>query len=790
MVPSYDSGMEVIMKRIKSICVILLCLCLILTGCQNNKGRDQQEKIGTNSKTEDNSELVKKPTVTPFPTNSSEASEPVNSGMLYLDNDWTVGRTMKPFKSSYTALETEANVAGYKIAGDLSNVENIDQFSGLTKEQQKLLVKNGFVVLPTTNTKMYYTYDGNEYSGVPNFITSDSVLHLYHLFYDKSLMNVETSYLYEDLDLLTKQMLGNSLLLLAQLKDEKLIELQKDNVVYFLVARMLMLNSTEVPVEVDNELLTLARQEYQLATEAKEMTESPLIKSKVDYTMFTVRGHYTRSEELGRFFRTMMWFGILPYNFFDFEGVYQYENVLRSLLISYTTFAKNDTACNAELWSNIYLPTSEYVGVSDDINVFTMNELRQKVFQDVTNPDIFNDDVYYDALLAAVKALPDPEIQGKLTVQEVATGKQFRFMGQRYVLDSDILQDLVEPILRELPSALDLMGVLGSKTAEDLQKNVYQPQKAWPEYTGNYVNWKEAVSALTPDYWGTNLYTGWLWTLQEALKEYTVGSGMPFFMMNDAWSKKSLNTAIGSYTELKHDTVLYGKQAMAEAGGPVEFAKSHYVEPKVELYGKLYYLTNYTVTALKERGMLNEKILAGAEEYKELLQLLISCSTKELKNEPLSDEENKELLRYGGTLEKISSSLLNGITDAQEDYPNIEISDMLVTDIATGAGQYLSLGTGYFDDIYVVAPMLGKLYLCRGSVYSSYEFTSSKRLTDEEWWAYNGISIDHEDYGDFAQIGEPSADLPLQQDWVKTFKSDTNQVTVKVLEVDFDNLED
>jgi hypothetical protein len=161
-----------------------------------------------------------------------------------------------------------------------------------------------------------------------------------------------------------------------------------------------------------------------------------------------------------------------------------------------------------------------------------------------------------------------------------------------------------------------------------------------------------------------------------------------------------------------------------------------------------------------------------------------------LKNEPLSEEENKELLRYGGTLEKIAGSFLNGMIDAQEDYPNIEISDMLVTDIATGQAKYLSLGTGYFDDIYVVAPILGKLYLCRGSVYSTYEFTSDQRLTDEEWWALNGIDIDHQDYGDMIQIDEPSKDMPPQQEWVKTFKSDMNQVSVKAMEVDWDKLEE
>ncbi len=778
------------MKRMKCICAVLLCICLVMTGCRNKAGSDQQNNLDSKKTTEEQTELVKKPTVTPFTTDAQEDLQTLNSGMLYLDTDWTDVKTIKPFKSSYTASEAAANVKAYTVANDLSNVENINQFAGFTKEQIKLLARNGFVVLPTTSTKMYYTYDSNEYSGVPNFISSDSVLHLYHLFYDKSLINVESNYLYEDLDLLTKQMLSNSLVLLAQLKDEKMIELQKDNVVYFLVARMLMLNSTEISMEVDDELMTLAKQEYQLATEAKAFTKSPLVKSEVDYTMFTVRGHYTRTEELGRFFRTMMWFGIFPYTFYDFEGVYQYDNVLRSLLISYMTFAKSDTTCSAELWSNIYLPTSEYVGLSDDINVFTMNELRQKVFQDVTNPDTFNDDVYYDGLLEAVKALPEPQIQGKMIEHEAATGKQFRFMGQRYVLDSDILQDMVVPILRDLPSALDLMGVLGSRAAEDLQKNVYKPQNKWPDYTKYYEEWKDTVAGLTPEYWGTNLYTGWLWTLQEALKEYPSGSGMPFFMMNDAWNKKSLNTAIGSYTELKHDTVLYGKQAMAEGGGPLDYVKSHYVEPKIELYGKLYYLTNYTVTVLKARGMLNDQILKGAEDYMELLQLLISCSSKELKNEPLSEQENKELLRYGGTLENISQAFLSGIVDAEEDYPNIEISDMLVSDIATGANRYLSLGTGYFDDIYVVAPILGKLYLCRGSVYSSYEFASNERLTDEKWWNWNGINIDYQEYADIVEIGEPTGDLPKQQEWIKAFKSDTNQVSVKALEVDWNKLED
>jgi hypothetical protein len=706
-------------------------------------------------------------------------------GFLYLDSEWTSVETVKPEKASYTRPSFGAEVANYKIAKDLSNIENINQFGGFTKDQIKKLVNNGFVVLPSQTTKMYYTYDSNEYMGIPNFITSDSVLHLYHQFYDKSLINVESEYLYDDLELMTKQMLDKSLLLLNTLEDEQLKELQKKNVIYYLTARMLMLQSTDVSVVVDEGLLATAKQEYELCDKAEGIATSPLLSKDIDYSQFTVRGHYTRTGELGRFFRTMMWFGTVPYAFYS-NNEYLYENVLQALLISYMTFGKSEQICDAELWTNIYLPTAQYVGVSDDIDVFTMNQLRKEVYGEKEDPNLFNDEEYYSKLEIAVRELPEPQIQGKITQSTLDTQKQFRFMGQRYILDSDILQDLITPILRPIPSGLDVMGVLGSNLAEQLQFEVYKPQDKWEEYTEHYKEWKEIVADFGPDYWSTNLYTGWLWTLQDALREYDTGSGMPFFMTTQAWRNKALSTALGSYTELKHDTVLYGKQAMAEMGGPVEFADYHYVEPQVELYAKLLYLTDYTVSSLKQRGMLNENLQNGANEYKELLQLLIDCSMKELRNDPLTKEENDRLLRYGGSMENITNAFLKGIVD--EEYPSIEISDMLVSDVSSAGGNYLSLGTGYYDQIYVVTPMNGKLYLSRGSIYSHYEFVGTDRLTDEEWWELNGIKIIHEDYADYPEITEPSDQLPPQPEWINTFKSSTNNVTITPLEVDWENL--
>lgn len=758
---------------------MILVLCIILTGCSKNKDtdRDKADQLDVNTPLIESTQ------------NDNEGDTKANDTMpLKLIKDWSTKVDFEDKKSAMTITNFNANVKPYTINKYLSNVENIGQFSGFTNEQLTMLMKNGFVVLPSQDTKMHYIYDVNEYNGVPNFITADSALHIYHKFYDKSLMSVESNYLYNDLKLMSEQMLLNSIDLFNVLKDEELKQLQKNNIVYFLVASELMGASTEITAKVDPKLKELANNELDLIAQSKGYVRSPLFQNDMDYSQFTVRGHYTRSDELGQFFKTMIWYGIAPLPFFNDSGDWNKSNTFQALLQSLSIFLDPGygKVSATEQWSNIYSITSQYVGLSDDIQAFTMNKLRVSVFGEDTNPDNYNDSKYEDKLLKAVKDLPEPQIQGKITKASTPTGKQYRFMGQRYVLDSFIMQELIEPYKRPVPSALDVAGVLGSNTAETILLVDNKPQQIWPEYELTYKKLKSEVSGYSEELWGRNLYNGWLWSIQSALTEYDVNSGMPMFMTNDAWRHKTLNTALGSYTELKHDTVLYSKQAVAEMGGPSETASQHYVEPNVPLYSKLLYLTDQTISLLEDNNMLNESMRNGAELYKEVLELLLNCSIKELSNEPLTEEEKDQLLWYGGKMEIISYYLLEGLTD---DYSAVELSDMLVTDVATIVKSgYLSLGTGTYDYIYVVVPVEGKLYLTRGSVYSYYEFLSDTRLTDEEWWTLHGLQKDELEYGVYLNKTEPSKDLPSQPLWVNTFKSDHNNVEVDFLEIDWDQL--
>ncbi|MDD4112550.1 MAG: DUF3160 domain-containing protein [Herbinix sp.] len=772
---------------------VILCICLLLTGCNKGREEDQVNELpDANNAQRDDSDVKDE---TDYKTKVDEDDKqddtiiPDDPLALRLNKEWGAVTLAGVSQPDFIMPTFEAKVDPYVINKDLSNIENIQYFNGFTDEQKDMISKNGFVVLPSTNTRMSYIYDHNEYLKVPNFVTSDSVLHLYHQFFDKSLLHIESDYLYNYMDILTDQMLDKSIRLIDILEDKEMKALQEKNIIFFLVARMLMLDSKDIDVEIREELFNIAIEEFDLIESAENFTESPLFGFDIDYSQFTVRGHYTRSEELGRFFKALMWFGTAPLPFYDKDENYIYENVLQSLLMSYTTFLDSEFICDAELWNNIYQPTKQYVGDSDDINVFMMNGLRLEVFGENEDPNIFDDKEYYDKLAQAVKDLPEPKIQGKF-MQDVAnpittpTGKQFRYMGQRYIMDSYIMQELMMPILRPLPSALDVMGVFGSKTAEDLMMNYYKPQDNWPDYVDTFYSLKEEVSEYDVDTWGENLYNGWLWSIKENLTEYDEDSGMPIFMTNEAWKAKSLNASVASYTELKHDTVLYGKQGVAEGGNGVIYKNHyHYVEPNVYLYSKLLYLTEYTMSVLRERNMLENHLEQGATYYQELLQFLIECSIKELRNEKLSDDEYNSLLYYGASMANITDNFLFAVA---KDYETTDIADMQVTDVATNPGAYLSLGTGFFDYIYVVIPVDGKLYLSRGAVYSSYEFISNKRLTDEEWWALNGITVNEDEYVSYPEYTEPSNDLPGQPNWVNRFKSYENNLTVDKIDVEWE----
>jgi hypothetical protein len=203
-------------------------------------------------------------------------------------------------------------------------------------------------------------------------------------------------------------------------------------------------------------------------------------------------------------------------------------------------------------------------------------------------------------------------------------------------------------------------------------------------------------------------------------------------MRSSAWLDKSLLTALGSWTELRHDTILYAKQSGAECGGGGEDIPTPkgYVEPNLEFWTKMKWLNTYTRDGLDSRSLLTPELIDKFNQLGDWINFLRKITIKELTNKKVSEEEYGQMEMYGADSDALMLSFAGGdlISDTDKDMA-------VVADVHTSFDKVLEEGTGRVAAIYVVVPIEGKLYITRGAVYTQYEFEhpASDRLTDEEW---------------------------------------------------------
>ncbi|NUQ00803.1 MAG: DUF3160 domain-containing protein [Armatimonadetes bacterium] len=497
----------------------------------------------------------------------------------------------------YQDRPVTAKVPPYTVRPDLGNISNRALLPKLTEAQRKALVTNAFVARPTREEQLFYLYEQNNYRNIPSFVTTDSVLHTWHVFYDFTLRWLEQECLLPVVQQLSQGMFDSTA---AALKDEHPAEITaalERNQAFFAVPLALLEQRPKLPPTVaalvDRELQKIA---------AHEKRDQAVTGAVVDYTQFIPRGHYTRSEGLQRFFKAMLWYGLVPLDLKSSPAT------LQALLITSRLIGNDDLKA---LWEQLYEPTTFYVGRSDDLTWLDYAPLLVRVFGS-GDIDRFADEEKLAAFRAlAEKELPGPRIANEMLIdgKEVTQGRQFRLLGQRYIPDSQILQDLTYPKVgtqaepRHLPMGLDVFAVLGSQRAAELLDKVYQQPKF-----ANYLEQRQKLTAqfaaLSPVDWQQNLYHGWLYVLQPLLSP--ASAGYPAFMRNLAWRDKSLITSLASWTQLRHDTILYGKQSVAEAGGDEPPPPPGYVEPQPLLYERLTWLLRTARQGLLDRGFLTE----------------------------------------------------------------------------------------------------------------------------------------------------------------------------------------
>ncbi len=644
-----------------------------------------------------------------------------------------------------------------------ANLDNVLVPFVLSSDQLARLAESGVVVSPGQEKEFFTVYEKARYDNVPIFVTSDSLLHSYHLIFDKVLRTAERQYFIPLLRQLNQAVLTEADAQYQALRGTSWEDAALRTVAFVGVGARLLDPEVDVPAYA----LDLAEAELALVEAAEGIQPSPLfpgLEYGEDYTQYIPRGHYTLSEELEAYFKSMMWYGRMTFRLKTRDPeVGRAETRSALLLVHALRNAEVDDRPALEAWLDLYNPTAFLVGRSDDLTAFQYLGVINDVYGPAPTLQEIADEAQLQSFIDAAEQLPPPRILGLVISEaedEIEATKGFRFMGQRFVPDAYVFRQLiwrnvgtdVQP--RQLPNGLDVMAAMGSERAyailTDLGETGYDK---YPEQMAKMQDW---MGSLTEEEWTETLYNGWLYTLRPLLDP--PGEGYPQFMQSQAWLDKQLNTSLGSWAELKHDTILYAKQAYAEMGGggynpPLPKDAVGYVEPVPEFYARLSALAAMTRDGLQSRGLLGEKDANSLERIIRLADAFQVMAEKQLRGEPLSQLEATLIRIYGGELEHLvmASGDVPDEDPAAQPLMDEEPQAAIIADVAT-APDYnrdgvpdptvLEVGVGRVDEIYVVVPATdvdGTLFLqvAKGGVFSYYEFPwpAADRLTDEKWRA-------------------------------------------------------
>lgn len=648
------------------------------------------------------------------------------------------------------------------IAPDLSNVYVP---TVLSAEQRARLARDGVVGSPGAQEKEFFTlYEKARYANVPIFITSDSLLHVYHLMFDKTLRTAETEYFYPLLKTLNRALITQVDAQYQQLRGGPWEDAALRTVAFVAVAGKAADPGFPVPAYAAE----LAEAELALIQAADGIWPSPLfpgLQFGEDYTQYIPRGHYTLSEDLSAYFKSMMWYGRMTFRLQTQDpAIGEAETRSALLLVRALRNTQVESRPALDVWADLYDPTAFLVGRSDDLTVLDYIPVIDAVYG--KNPPLTTlaDDAKLREFIAAADALPSPRILGlviAVTDDETQVTKGLRFMGQRFVPDSYIFRQLIYRNVgtlsdrRGLPKGLDILAAMGSERAYELLDAMDETHYA------NYVSQMEKMRAwtgsLTVEDWTETVYNAWLYTFYPLLEKPAPQT--PSFMQSTAWQDKQLHTSLGSWAELRHDTILYAKQIYAELGGdwmptpPDPLPARGYVEPVPEFYARLAALAAMTRDGLASRSLLGAQDADSLSRIEELALVLKQMAEKELAGIPLTAEEHERIRYYGGELEHLVIASADQPENASGAMPYMEEEPQVavIADVATdpdpqGIGipqpVVLEVAVGRVNDLHVVVPLIEddgsiRLEVAKGGIFSYYEFPwpAEDRLTDEKWRA-------------------------------------------------------
>ncbi len=657
-------------------------------------------------------------------------------------------------------------------------IDSIDQKIGL-KSMEKYLIGNFHFMVSERLSHQNFAgaFDRIFQNDLPLFLSTDFFLHTLHCSYDEILKTLEVSLLEPNL-----------LMLLTDLREElptlagsiatktELLQPVKDVDLYLSIALTLLKDEPVLPVFDDPglyELLLAAIRKHEGIIETGLFSDHI---RKLDMSQFKPRGHYTDiiytsggERDLSNYFMTMIWLGRIdflltpppagpgeePWSEQDLRRMALDAMILNQLI---ETSGKKDNLLLHEKVTDFMvgppdnLTPLELKGITDSMNIDASSLLNEQTYEAFRKKlDESND--YGQRILSNYFIVDGEDNPAELPVS-------YKLLGQKFILDSYVFSQVVydrivfedTKVKRMLPDPLDVLFVLGNEDALELLEN---DVNTW-HYGYKLAELRYLTDSYTQDFWEGSVYNFWL----DAIRELSPApqaerENYPFFMQTTNWQQEKMNTQLASWTELRHDNVLYAKQSYT--GGASCSFPHIYVEPYPGFFGKLESLANKFSTFFRDEltprlaaipsasDELN-RLTAFFDQYAGYMKNLRVVTEKELRQEALSDEEILFLDKFYKPGFICGEPITGWYLDLFYNQQKAAESDFIVVDLHTQptdengnpVGKVLHAGTGAVNlGVFVTgAPDNGyRLTAFTGPVMSFHTKIEKNfyRLDDEEW---------------------------------------------------------
>ncbi len=604
------------------------------------------------------------------------------------------------------------------------NAEKIRQELGAAEE----LGKEGFQIRDANFLDLEGFYRMLKERGSPIFVSADAMLHIYHVLFDDALARKELQEIIPALEELLKKTIQK----IEQKKFSGISTAASGELISYLKVSYAALKGVESIKLSDSE-----KKEIEYINNAGGIFKSALFGYEEDFSQYKPRGHYTKNEDLARYFRSMMYMGRLT---FLAESKIVSEEICRkqtacALILSGTV--KSDPELY-ERWKGIFEPISFLVGRSDDL---TINDYAE-VFAKLGLNFLALDKEGIDRAIAAIRLLPGPGIYSGLGAVFADTGKEaddklgqtkgLRFFGQRFIIDSFLFTNLVYPRvgkflgtgrpftmysdMRVFPMGLDLANAMSIGIAQDILEA--SGNSAYEDYEKNMDAMRKVFSKMGSEEWSSTVYNKWLDVLNSLFyKSEKKGR---------SWLKRLLYTFLGGWAEIRHDTILYAKQSYDMKCTAIDpryqkEEKAHYLrgmpEQNIEFFRKYRELVEMTGQFYKEDYSIQRRFLE--------LGSIARRMTDILENDTVTSEDKEFFYEFPDKIKNILKDLDEKTTRAA-----------LVADVHTSlnANQVLEEGIYGFSYLLVWGKYDGG-YIYTGPVFNYYEFKVplAKRMTDDEF---------------------------------------------------------